>query len=54
MNRWSNRGVLDRVFAHLQHTQITRVKIERIEPGALDSTIVKDHPEGADDRVFGT
>ena len=27
MNRWSKSGVLDRVFAQLQHTQILRVRI---------------------------
>ncbi len=43
MNRWSKRGVLDRVFAQLQHTQILRVKIEAV---ALDSTIVKVHLDG--------
>ena len=43
MNRWSKNGVLDRVFAQLQHTQIIRVKIEAM---ALDSTIVKVHPDG--------
>ena len=43
MNRWSKRGVLDRVFAQLQHTQILRVKLEAV---ALDRTIVKVHPDG--------
>ena len=43
MNRWSKSGVLARVFAQLQHTQILRVKIEAV---ALDSTIVKVHPDG--------
>src|SRR5215831_3156824 len=43
MNRWSKSGVLDRVFAQLQHAQIIRVKIEAV---ALDSTIVKVHPDG--------
>ena len=43
MNRWSKSGVLDRVFAQLQQTQIIRVKIEAV---ALDSTIVKVHPDG--------
>jgi hypothetical protein len=43
MNRWSKNGVLDRVFAQLQHTQIIRVKLEAV---ALDSTIVKVHPDG--------
>ena len=43
MNRWSKSGVLDRVFAQLQHTQIIRVKIEAV---ALDSTIVTVLPDG--------
>ena len=43
MNRWSKSGVLDRVFAQLQHTQIIRVRIEAV---ALDRTIVKVHPDG--------
>ena len=33
MNRWSKNGVLDRVFAQLQHDQIVRIKIEAV---ALD------------------
>ena len=43
MNRWSKGGVLDRVFAQLQHAQIVRLKIEAV---ALDSTAVKVHPDG--------
>ncbi|HWF58759.1 MAG TPA: IS5 family transposase [Nitrospira sp.] len=43
MNRWSKSRVLDRVFAQLQQAQIIRVKIEAV---ALDSTIVKVHPDG--------
>ena len=43
MNRWPKRGVLDRVFAQLQHTQIIRLKIEAV---VLDRTIVKVHPDG--------
>jgi len=43
MNRWSKLGVLDRVFEKLQHAQIVRIKIESV---ALDSTIVKVHPDG--------
>ena len=43
MNRWSKNGVLDRVFAQLQHDQIVRIKIEAV---ALDSTAVKVHPDG--------
>ena len=43
MNRWAKSGVLDRVFTQLQQAQILRVKIEAV---ALDSTIVKVHPDG--------
>ena len=43
MNRWSKSGVLDRVFAQLQQAQIIRVRIEAV---ALDSTVVKVHPDG--------
>ena len=43
MNRWSKKGVLDRVFEQLQQEQIVRIKIEAV---ALDSTTVKVHPDG--------
>ncbi len=43
MNRWSKGGVMDRVFAQLQHAQIVRLKIEAV---ALDSTAVNVHPDG--------
>ena len=43
MNRWSKNGVLDRVFEHLQHAQIVRIKIEAV---SLDSTMIKVHPDG--------
>ncbi len=43
MNRWSKSGVLDQVFAQLQHDQVVRIKIEAV---ALDSTAVKVHPDG--------
>ena len=43
MNRWSKLGVLDRVFETLQQAQIVRIKIESV---ALDSTVVKVHPDG--------
>ena len=43
MNRWSKLGVMDRVFEKLQHAQIVRIKIESV---ALDSTVVKVHPDG--------
>ena len=38
MNRWSKKGVLDRVFEKLQMEQIVRIKIEAF---ALDSTSIK-------------
>lgn len=43
LNRWSKNGVLDRIFTQLQQAQIIRVKLEAV---ALDSTIVKVHPDG--------
>ena len=43
MNRWSKSGVLDRVFEQLQREQIVKIKIEAV---ALDSTIIKVHPDG--------
>jgi transposase len=43
MNRWAKSGVLDRVFAQLHQAQIIRVKLEAV---ALDSTLVKVHPDG--------
>ena len=43
MNRWSKKGVLDRVFEQLQRDRIVRVKVEAF---GLDSTSVKVHPDG--------
>ena len=43
MNRWSKKGVLERVFAQMQREQMVRIKLEAV---ALDSTIVKVHPDG--------
>lgn len=43
MKRWSESGVLARVFAALQTRQIVRMSIEAV---ALDSTIIKVHPDG--------
>ncbi|WP_090745750.1 IS5 family transposase [Candidatus Nitrospira nitrosa] len=43
LNRWSKNGVLERIFTQLQQAQILRVKLEAV---ALDSTIVKVHPDG--------
>jgi transposase len=43
MNRWSKTGVLARVLAPWQQTQILRVKIEAV---AVDRPSVKVQPEG--------
>src|SRR5690606_15547183 len=43
MNRWAKAGVLDRVFTALQEEELIRIKVETL---ALDSTIVKVHPDG--------
>ena len=43
MNRWSKNGVLDAVFEKLQREQFIRIRVEAV---ALDSTIVKVHPDG--------
>lgn len=43
MSRWAKAGVLDRVFARLQHAQIIRITLEVV---SLDSTAVKVHPDG--------
>jgi transposase len=42
-NRWVKAGVLDRVFAALQETDLINVKIEHV---SLDSTVIKVHPDG--------
>lgn len=43
MNRWSNNGVLQRMFEALQIEGLTNIKMEAI---CLDSTSVKVHPNG--------
>ncbi len=43
MNRWAKAGVLDRVFTALQDEEIIRIRVEAL---AMDSTIVKVHPDG--------
>jgi alkanesulfonate monooxygenase SsuD/methylene tetrahydromethanopterin reductase-like flavin-dependent oxidoreductase (luciferase family) len=45
MRRWSNSGVLDRVFLKLQASQIIRIKLEAV---SLHSTSIKVHPEGTE------
>ncbi len=47
MNRWAKRGVLDRIFEHLQREQLVRVRLEVV---GMDSTIVKVHPDGTGAR----
>ena len=43
MNRWAKRGVLARVFEALPQGQTLRITSEAV---ALDSTVVKVHPDG--------
>ncbi len=43
MNRWSRKGVLDRVFTCLQAQGLVRIRLEVV---GLDSTIVPVHPDG--------
>lgn len=43
MNRWAKAGVLDRVFQALQEEEIIQIQVEAL---AIDSTIVKVHPDG--------
>ena len=45
MNRWSKKGVLDRVFEQLQRDRIVRIRAEAF--GLDDSIGVKVHPDGA-------
>ena len=44
LRRWSEAGVLDRVFAALQEHRLIRIRVECL---GLDSTSVKVHPDGA-------
>ena len=43
MNRWAKAGVLDRVFTALQEEEIIHIRVDAL---AIDSTIVKVHPDG--------
>ena len=47
LNRWSKKGVIERVFTRLQEEQIVAVKIEVV---SLDSTSIKVHPDGTGAR----
>ena len=47
MSRWTQAGVLDRMFEELQRAQIVRIKIEAV---SLDSTSIKVHPDGTGAR----
>ena len=42
MNRWSKRGVLDRVFAQLQRDRIVSIRIEAAAPERTD---IDAHPD---------
>lgn len=43
VNRWAKNGVLERIFAALQQSDLIDLRIEHV---SLDSTIVKVHPDG--------
>ena len=43
MSRWSNNGVLQKVFEQLQEEQIVQIQLDTF---SLDSTSVKVHPDG--------
>lgn len=47
LNRWSKKGVIERLFARLQAEQILAIKIEVV---SLDSTSIKVHPDGTGAR----
>ena len=47
LNRWSKKGVIERVFTRLQEEQILSI---RIEVASLDSTSIKVHPDGTGAR----
>ena len=47
LNRWSKKGVIERVFTRLQEQQILSIKIE---VASLDSTSIKVHPDGTGAR----
>ncbi len=44
MNRWSRKGVLDRVFTRLQEQGLVRIRLEVVEPA---------HPDGTDTPAAG-
>ena len=43
LNRWSKKGVLQRVFEGLQQEGIIQIQVESV---CMDSTTVKVHPDG--------
>ena len=47
LNRWSKKGVVERVFTRLQEEQILSIQIEVV---SLDSTSIKVHPDGTGAR----
>jgi transposase len=47
LNRWSKKGVIERVFVRLQEEQILSIKLEVL---SLDSTSMKVHPDGTGAR----
>lgn len=47
LNRWSKKGVIERLFTRLQEEQVLAIKIEVL---SLDSTSIKVHPDGTGAR----
>ncbi len=50
LNRWAKQGVLERVFAELQHELLAQLDCDAL---SLDSTIIKLHPDGSGARRTG-
>ena len=47
LNRWSKKGVVERVFTRLQEEQILSIRMEVV---SLESTSIKVHPDGTGAR----
>ena len=47
LNRWSKKGVIERLFVRLQQEQVLAIKLEVV---SLDSTSIKVHPDGTGAR----
>lgn len=47
LNRWSKKGVIERLFVRLQEEQIVQITLSVV---GLDSTSIKVHPDGTGAR----